>query len=98
MIVLHTVKGEAFAINAGLIERVEGAPETHVTLVNGTSYLVKEPLEEVVRLHREDRAIVQSMASGDRPIATPSVGPPVDGPLPLRLVGNEQQESECERP
>jgi len=98
VIVLHTVKGDAFAINAGLIERVEGAAETHVTLVNGTSYLVQEPLDEVVRLHREDRAIVQAMASGHRPIGTPNVGPPVDGPLPLRLVETEKQDGERERP
>lgn len=60
MIVLHSMKGEPFAINAELIERVEAPAETHVTLVNGTSYVVSEPLEEVVRLHREDRALVQA--------------------------------------
>jgi len=62
MIILHTIKGQEFAINGGLIERVEQDNETHVTLATGTSYLVREPLIEVVRLHRQDRAKVRVLA------------------------------------
>lgn len=62
MIILHTIKGQEFAINGGLIERVEQDNETHVTLATGTSYLVREPLSEVVRLHRQDRAKVRVLA------------------------------------
>lgn len=62
MIVLHNVHGAAFAINAGLIERVEGDTETHVMLVTGTNYVVIESVEQVVALHREDRARVQALA------------------------------------
>jgi uncharacterized protein YlzI (FlbEa/FlbD family) len=63
MIILHTLKGQEFAINGGLIERVEQDNETHVTLATGTSYLVREPLDEVVDLHREDRARVRVLAA-----------------------------------
>ncbi|HVB06560.1 MAG TPA: flagellar FlbD family protein [Acidimicrobiales bacterium] len=63
MIILHTIKGQEFAINGGLIERVEQDNETHVTLATGTSYLVREPLIEVVRLHRQDRAKVRVLAT-----------------------------------
>lgn len=69
MIVLHNLHGEPIAINGGLIERVEGGTETHVTLTSGTSYIVGESLEDVVRFQREDRAEVQAEAirrlSGD---------------------------------
>lgn len=63
MIILHTIKGQQFAINGGLIERVEQDNETHVTLATGTSYMVREPMEEVVRLHRLDRAAVRVLAT-----------------------------------
>jgi flagellar protein FlbD len=62
MITLHNLQGQALAVNGSLIERLDGGHETHITMSNGTSYVVKEPLEEVVRLHREDRAIVQVIA------------------------------------
>lgn len=62
MIILHTIKGQEFALNGGLIERVEQDTETHVTLANGTSYMVREGLGEVVRLHRQDRAEVRVLA------------------------------------
>jgi len=62
MIVLHNLHGEPIAINGGLIERVEGDTETHVTLTSGTSYIVAESLEEVVASQREDRAEVQAAA------------------------------------
>jgi uncharacterized protein YlzI (FlbEa/FlbD family) len=63
LLILHTLKGQEFAINGGLIERVEQDNETHVTLATGTSYLVREPLIEVVRLHRQDRANVRVLAT-----------------------------------
>lgn len=63
MITVHNLQGDEIAINGSLVERVDGGPETHVMLVNGTSYIVKESIEEVVLLHREDRALVQAMAA-----------------------------------
>jgi flagellar protein FlbD len=62
MIILHTIKGQEFAINGGLIERVEQDNETHITLATGTSYMVRESMSEVMNLHREDRAEVRVFA------------------------------------
>ena len=62
MIVLHNLRGEQLAINGALIERVEGQTETHITLTSGTSYIVRESLEEVVNAQRDDRAEVQALA------------------------------------
>jgi flagellar protein FlbD len=63
VIILHSIKGQEFAINGELIERVEQTPETHILLSNGTSYMAQESLREVVRLDREDRAEVQALAA-----------------------------------
>jgi uncharacterized protein YlzI (FlbEa/FlbD family) len=80
MIILHTIKGQELALNGGLIERVEQDTETHITLATGTSYLVREPLSEVVHLHQLDRAAVRLLATrlgyerGDDPELTEDGG------------------------
>lgn len=97
MITLHNVQGLPVAINGALVERVSGGPETHVMLVNGTSYIVTESLEEVVRLHREDRAAVQAMAER---LAAQQAGAP-DGTAKdavLRLVTPVAGEGEGAQP
>lgn len=50
MINLTHLSGENFVLNAEYIETVEAKPDTVITLFNGKKYLVKEPVEEVVRL------------------------------------------------
>ncbi|MCU1492402.1 MAG: fliO2 [Acidimicrobiaceae bacterium] len=88
MITVHNLQGLAVAINGALIERVDGGPETHLMLVNGTSYIVRESIEEVVRLHREDRAVVQALADRMGTSGIPA-GPVLDGATkdgPLRLL------------
>ncbi len=50
------LNGEQFALNPDLIERVEAHPDTVVFLVDGTRYVVRETVEEVLREIREYRA------------------------------------------
>jgi flagellar protein FlbD len=50
------LNGEKFALNPDLIERVEGHPDTVAFLVDGTKYVVKESVEEVLQEIREYRA------------------------------------------
>jgi flagellar protein FlbD len=50
------LNGEQFALNPDLIERVEGHPDTVAFLVDGTKYVVKESVEEVLTEIREYRA------------------------------------------
>ncbi|HYA69571.1 MAG TPA: flagellar FlbD family protein [Acidimicrobiales bacterium] len=55
MISLTRLNGERIALNPELIERGEQTPDTVLTLVNGTKYLVLESLDDVieqVKLHR----------------------------------------------
>ncbi len=48
MIKLTRLQGKEFYLNADLVEMIEATPDTVITLVNGTKYVVKESLEEVI--------------------------------------------------
>lgn len=48
MIQLTRLNNEAFALNTDLIERVDATPDTVLTLIDGTKYIVAEPLDEVI--------------------------------------------------
>jgi flagellar protein FlbD len=52
------LNGEQFALNPDLFERVEAHPDTVVFLMDGTKYVVKETVEEVVQEIREYRAAI----------------------------------------
>lgn len=62
MIVLTRLNGPAFALNPDLIERVDANPDTVVTLIGGTKYVVAESLEELVARVREFRGQVIAAA------------------------------------
>lgn len=49
MINLTRINGSEFVMNADLIRYVENVPDTLITLVDGDSVMVREPLDEVVR-------------------------------------------------
>jgi flagellar protein FlbD len=52
------LNGEAFALNPDLIERVEAHPDTVAFLVDGTKYVVRETVDEVLQEIREYRASI----------------------------------------
>ena len=56
MIRVTRLSGERFALNPDLIERVEGHPDTVAFLVDGTKYVVKETVDEMLLEIREYRA------------------------------------------
>jgi flagellar protein FlbD len=58
MIQLTRLNGQDFALNGDLIERVDRTPDTVITLLDGTKYVVAESLEEVVDRMRDFRASV----------------------------------------
>ncbi len=49
MIRLTRLQGKEFYINADLIEMIEETPDTVITLINGTKYVVKEKVNEVIQ-------------------------------------------------
>ena len=58
MIRVTRLNGERFALNPDLIERVEGHPDTVAFLVDGTKYVVKETVDEVLQEIRDYRAAI----------------------------------------
>jgi flagellar protein FlbD len=62
MITVTRLNGGMFALNPDLIERVEAMPDTTITLVDGTLFVVRERVEEVVHRVRESKAAVISLA------------------------------------
>ncbi len=62
MVTLTRLTGMPFALNPDLIERVDETPDTVITLVDGTKYLVRESLADVVAAVMEYRARLLSAA------------------------------------
>ena len=62
MIRLTRLNGEHFVLNAELIQRVEAHPDTVVSLLDDTKYVVKESVDQVVQEVREHRAGIQALA------------------------------------
>lgn len=59
---LTRLNGEQFALNPDLLERIEATPDTVLTLLDGTKYVVLEPVAAVIREVRDFRASVIAAA------------------------------------
>ena len=90
MIILTRLNGEQFAINCDLVERVDAHPNTVLTLVDATKYIVAESLTEVVERVRDFRASVLAR-SAEMTHRSPSDLPGSASVIALRLV-NDQDE------
>jgi flagellar protein FlbD len=62
VIVLTRFSSERIAINADLVSRVETNPDTRVTLIDGSRYIVTETMQDVIRLVEEHKARVLVLA------------------------------------
>jgi flagellar protein FlbD len=62
MIVLTRLNGLPFALNPDLIERVDANPDTVVTLVGGTKYVIAESIDELLGRVREFRGQIIATA------------------------------------
>lgn len=82
MITCTRRNGTSFALNPDLIERIEATPDTVITLVSGTKYVVAETVEELVEEVRNFRAAVL--------IATATPPPDVTHPVRLRSVSTPE--------
>ena len=62
MILVTRLNGPEFALNPDLVERADSTPDTVVTLVDGTKYVIAESVEEFIELVRAYRASVLAEA------------------------------------
>ena len=65
MIQLTRLNSQTFAHNTDLIERIEETPDTVLTLIDGTRYIVREPVEDVIDRVISFRARVVERATED---------------------------------
>lgn len=74
MILVTRINGAVFALNPDLVERVDCTPDTVVTLVDGTKYLISESVPEFIDSVRHYRAslIAQASRLETEPAATSS--------------------------
>lgn len=75
MILLTRLNGSTFAVNPDLVERIQEQPDTTVVLVDGTTFIVTETIDEVISEIAEYRARVIALAHAmhfDAPAAVPA--------------------------
>ncbi len=99
MITLTRFSGSVFALNSDLIERVDSTPDTVITLVDGTKYVVTEGLNEVVAAIRAYRGAViaesaRLSADSDLPPVQAAPHPTLSGPRRLVPVPDPAQHIE----
>ena len=75
VILLTRLNGPVFALNPDLVERADSTPDTVITLVDGTKYVVAESLAELVALIRQYRAGV--VADAQNLVGQPESQPPL---------------------
>ncbi|QAY60069.1 hypothetical protein ET475_08755 [Microbacterium protaetiae] len=63
MIVLTRLNHSRFAVNPDLIERVQAAPDTTITLVDGATFVVTESMNKVIEEITDFRARVLATAA-----------------------------------
>ena len=68
MITLKKLNGMEIVINAELIETLEAAPDTVITLVTGNRFIVKDTVKEVIVKVTEYRKVVFSGRKAINPI------------------------------
>ena len=62
MIIVTRLNGGLFGVNPDLVQRVESAPDTILTLIDGSKYIVEESMAEVISRITEHRALVLARA------------------------------------
>jgi flagellar protein FlbD len=75
MIVVTRLNGSTFAVNPDLVERIQESPDTTVLLVDGTTFIVTESVDEVIERVAAYRARVIALAHSmqlDAPAAVPA--------------------------
>ncbi len=88
MIVVTRLNNTRFAVNPDLIERIQSSPDTTLTLVGGTSYIVTESMEQVIEMIASYRAGVISRAR-----ALPALNGPAVPMLGVVSMPSERKKS-----
>jgi flagellar protein FlbD len=72
VIVVTRLNGGQIGVNPDLVQRIDSAPDTILTLIDGTKYIVTESLPEVIDRINEHRATILARAREIQ--ASPHIG------------------------
>jgi flagellar protein FlbD len=84
MITLTRLNGSQFALNCDLIERIQETPDTTLIMIDGSRFIVTEPLALVVDRIVAYRARVIALAHG-------SMITPAEPPVPVPPAASTQE-------
>jgi flagellar protein FlbD len=73
VIIVTRLNGAQFGVNPDLLQRVDSAPDTILTLIDGTKYIVRESMAEVIARVNEHRAHLLARAQEIQASPTPAV-------------------------
>jgi len=73
VIIVTRLNGAQFGVNPDLLQRVDSAPDTILTLIDGTKYIVRESMAEVIARVNEHRAHLLARAQEIQAAPTPAV-------------------------
>jgi flagellar protein FlbD len=62
VIVVTRLNGPRFGVNPDLLLRIDSAPDTILTLIDGTKYIVSESMDEVIEQVVAHRALLLARA------------------------------------
>lgn len=75
MIVVSKLSKEKFAVNPDLIQRIDSSPDTILTLVDGTKYIVAQSMAEIIDLMNDHRVMIISRSQNfDQPATLGTTG------------------------
>ena len=94
MIIVTRLNGPQFSVNPDLLQRIDATPDTILTLVDGTKYIVEESMPQVIDLITTYRATLVARAqdlqqhlglrAAPEPTDTGDDEAPLARPVPLR--------------
>ncbi|MGV8978422.1 MAG: flagellar FlbD family protein [Cellulomonas sp.] len=73
MIVVTRLNGPKFGVNPDLMQRIDSAPDTILTLIDGTKYIVEESMSEVIELVNEYRSQLLARAHDIQLFTPPTI-------------------------
>ncbi|MGN8245010.1 flagellar FlbD family protein [Cellulomonas soli] len=62
MIVVTRLNGGQFGVNPDLVQRIDSAPDTILTLIDGSKFIVEESMQEVIDRVNEHRSLLLARA------------------------------------
>ena len=97
VILVTRINGAVFALNPDLVERADCTPDTVITLVDGTKYIIAESVPEFIESVRHYRASLIAQASRMEseqlaPASAPTTDDEQDGPAPAKVLPLHRKE------